>query len=107
MEDEGLPSSLWRWGSPGTSRGRTLRVFRETARQTDRVNFEVQQAYEQVLESERTVRLYEKTTPALPLEQRLVERFFKGLDTLTDRRLSQAQRLCRPGETAQLGSLGE
>jgi outer membrane protein TolC len=33
----------------------------ELARQTDQVNFEVQQAYEQVLESERTVRLYEKT----------------------------------------------
>lgn len=33
----------------------------ELEKQTDQINFEVQQAYEQVIESERVVRLYEKT----------------------------------------------
>jgi outer membrane protein TolC len=43
----------------------------DLARQTDQVNFEVQQAYEQVLESERTVRLYEKTI--LPAARQNIE----------------------------------
>ena len=43
----------------------------ELARQTDQVNFEVEQAYAQVLESERTVRLYEKTI--LPAARQNIE----------------------------------
>jgi outer membrane protein, heavy metal efflux system len=46
----------------------------ELARQTDQMNFQVQEAYEQVRESERTVRLYEeKILPAARLQVKTAE----------------------------------
>jgi outer membrane protein TolC len=53
------------------AKGRLAQRQAELSRQTDQVNFEVQQTYSQVLESERTVRLYEKTI--LPAAQQNIE----------------------------------
>src|SRR5260370_7837079 len=51
--------------------------------------------------------LGEQHPTALPLEQGRSQRFFEGLDTLTDRRLSQTHHSGSPSEGAQLGRLGE
>jgi outer membrane protein TolC len=53
------------------AKGRLAQRQAELARQTDQVNFEVQQTYSQVQESERTVRLYEKTI--LPAARQNIE----------------------------------
>jgi cobalt-zinc-cadmium efflux system outer membrane protein len=50
-----------REGAVAEARARLAQREAELARQIDRVNFEVQQAVAQVRESERTVRLYEKS----------------------------------------------
>lgn len=49
-----------RYGAIAESEARIAQRRAELDRQTDRVHFEVQEAYAQVRESERTVRLYEK-----------------------------------------------
>jgi cobalt-zinc-cadmium efflux system outer membrane protein len=60
-----------RGGAVAEAQARLAQRRAELARLTDRVNFEVQEAYEQVLESERVLDLYEKTT--LPTARRNLE----------------------------------
>jgi outer membrane protein TolC len=60
-----------RGGAVAEARARLAQRRAELARLTDRVNFEVQEAYEQVRESERVLDLYEET--ALPAARRNVE----------------------------------
>jgi outer membrane protein TolC len=50
-----------RYGAVAEAEARLAQRRAELARLTNQVNFEVQQAYEQVDESAQTVRLYEKT----------------------------------------------
>jgi outer membrane protein TolC len=50
-----------RYGMIAEAEARLAQRAAELARQTDQVNFEVSQAYEQVTESDRIVRLYEQT----------------------------------------------
>ncbi len=49
-----------RWGAVAEAEARIGQRIAEQARLADQVNYQVQQAYEQVLESEQVVRLYEK-----------------------------------------------
>jgi outer membrane protein TolC len=60
-----------REGAVHEAQARIAQRQAELARQADQANFEVQQAYEQVVESMRTARLYEKTV--LPAAKRNVE----------------------------------
>jgi len=60
-----------RGGAVDEARARLAQRRAELARLTDRVNFEVQQAYEQAAESERVLALYQETT--LPAARRNVE----------------------------------
>jgi len=60
-----------RFGAIAEAQARVAQRHAELDKETDHVNFQVQEAYEQVLESEKTVRLYEKTI--LPAARKNIE----------------------------------
>jgi outer membrane protein TolC len=60
-----------RWGAVAESEARLAQRRAELAKQTDQVNFQVQEAYARVQRSDQSVRLYEKTI--LPASQKNVK----------------------------------